>query len=63
MRERLSALDGKLVVESSRAGTLLTAMLPAPEMEPAQAPARLSAGAEPAEVVWTGLLKDRSGTA
>jgi two-component system sensor histidine kinase DesK len=63
MRERLSALDGNLYVESTREGTLLTAVLPAPEMEPAQAPARLSTAAETAGVAWTDLMKDRSGAA
>ncbi len=63
MRERLSALDGNLHIDSSREGTLLTAMLPAPEMEPSQAPARLTAGDEAPALAWTGLLKDRSGAA
>jgi two-component system sensor histidine kinase DesK len=61
MRERLSALDGSLHIDSSREGTLLTAMLPAPEMEPSQAPSRLSASTGAPALAWPTLLKDRNG--
>ncbi|HEX2668049.1 MAG TPA: sensor histidine kinase [Gammaproteobacteria bacterium] len=40
MRERLAALDGSLYIESDRNGTLLTAVLPLPQLEDApEAPA------------------------
>ena len=57
MRERLSALDGNLYVDSGRGGTTLTALLPlpagtAPTPEPAAGMAALA---------WPTLIKNRSG--
>ncbi|MGE5626365.1 MAG: sensor histidine kinase [Bacillota bacterium] len=52
MRERLSALDGTLHIESGRQGTRLTAVLPL------RAPAQT---AEPQVLAWPGVLKNRRG--
>jgi two-component system sensor histidine kinase DesK len=56
MRERLSALDGNLYVDSGRGGTTLTALLPLlAEAQPKSEPA-----AGMAALAWPTLIKNRS---
>jgi len=58
MRERLSALDGNLYVDSGRGGTTLTAILPV--LEPGM-PRPDAAGPEGQVISWPGLMKNRGG--
>jgi len=58
MRERLSALDGSLYVDSGRGGTTLTAVLPVLESGIHTPDA---AGPEAQVISWPGLMKNRGG--
>jgi len=59
MRERLAAMEGILHVDSSREGTVLTAVLPVPDAPESTLP--VAPGTESQVLAWPGVLKNRRG--
>jgi len=57
MRERLAAMEGILHVDSSREGTVLTAVLPVPDAP--EAARAVVPGTESQVLSWPGVLKNR----